>query len=402
MKLTIAFLLVATASIASASTSIQLGSLRERTDDLEKDSNDGSNASTTTAATTSTMKKLRVRQLQGKQKKAGKPKKRKKGKSSKSTVDYWKMADLHASAKPYAIGHRGFGATKDSGGVLGGIPSENTIDSVLAAFDIGASVVEIDVVLTADGNVFVDHNDYLADFSCINQMTTDDLKQVLPESTTLFKLLKKVRHYARGGNTDQDPSGLVIIEVKTPSPLCDPNDDTEEELMKAVVSDIQKARMTEQVEIDSFSPALLVLANSLAPEIPRGLLMGAIQFLTPEQVEAETGLKVTLIEKEDNLGLQWAEIGGLFRLPGYASLEQFVSTAANTTIVATTVSIDKLVLGQAGESGAGFVAGLQSQGFTVHGWTVQLTSEWIFLQQLGVDGIITDLLAEGIDLQAAN
>jgi len=381
MKLAIASLLVVTASIASASSSRPSGSLRERTDNLEKVSN-------------------RVRHLFRHE--ARKTRSKKRGKSSKATVDYWKMADLRESANPYAIGHRGFGATDDSG-VLDGIPTENTIDSVLAAFDVGARVVEIDVVLTADGNAFVDHDDFLADFSCINQMTTDDLKQVLPESTTLFELLKIVQPYARRRNIDADPSGLVIIDVKTPSPLCDPNDDTEEELMKAVVYDIQKARMTEQVEIQSYSPVLLVLAHSLAPEILRALLLNAIQFLTPEQTEDATGLSVTLIEKGDNPDIQWAEIGQLFRLPGYASFEQFVFTAA-TTVVATTVSIDKLFLGQAEQtvtgSGAGIVAGLQSQGFTVHGWTAQSTDEWLFLQQLGVDGIFTDLVAEGIDLQA--
>ena len=173
--------------------------------------------------------------------------------------------------------------------------------------------------------------------------------------------------------------------------------------MKAVVYDIQKARMTEQVEIQSYSPVLLVLAHSLAPEIPRTLLLNAIQFLTPEQTEEATGLSVTLIQKGDNPDIQWAEIGQVFRLPGYASFEQFVFTAA-TTVVATTVSIDKVVLYQAEQtvtgSGAGIVAGLQSQGFTVHGWTTPSTDEWCFLQQLGIDGIITNLVAEGIDRQA--
>ena len=144
----------------------------------------------------------------------------------------------------------------------------------------GASVVEVDVVLTA----FVDHDDYLEDFTCINQMTTEELKEVLPESTTLFKLLQRVESYTHRNDIDAKPSGLVLIEVKTPSPLCDPEDETEEALMTAVISDIKKANMEEQVEISSFSPALLMIAKDCAPAIPRSLLMSAIQFLpTPHK-----------------------------------------------------------------------------------------------------------------------
>ena len=68
------------------------------------------------------------------------------------------------------------------------------------------------------------------------------------------------------------------------------------------------------------------------------------------------------------------------------------------------MSIDKLFLGQAEQTvtgfGAGIVAGLQSQGFTAHGWTAQSTDVWLFLEQLGVDGISTNLVVESIDLQA--
>jgi len=53
-----------------------------------------------------------------------------------------------------------------------------------------------------------------------------------------------------------------------------------------------------------------------------------LQLLTPAQVERVTGLPVTIMtNKKNSLGLQWAEIGQVFRLPGYSSPQQFLATA---------------------------------------------------------------------------
>ena len=82
MKLIIASLLVAIASIASAASSILLGSPHERTDNIEKGSIDGSDV------TAAAMKKNRVRHLEGKASKSGLgllAKSAKEGKTSKST-----------------------------------------------------------------------------------------------------------------------------------------------------------------------------------------------------------------------------------------------------------------------------------------------------------------------------
>ena len=117
---------------------------------------------------------------------------------------------------------------------------------------------------------------------------------------------------------------------------------------------------------------------------------------------ALTGLEVTRIDKENDVGLQWAETGLFYRLPAY-TFPQYVASAA--TAGATTVSLDKLYLGLAEElsegSAADIVAGLRDQGFVVHGWTVQSTAEWLFLKSIGVDGIFTDLVEEGIAMQTS-
>ena len=86
--------------------------------------------------------------------------------------------------------------------------------------------------------------------------------------------------------------------------------------MSAAVSEVRKTNMTDKVIFDSFSPALLYLAAQAAPGIPRELDISGLQLLTPAQIEAITGLPVTIINKNISLGLTWAEIGQVFRLPG--------------------------------------------------------------------------------------
>src|SRR5260370_24547848 len=90
--------------------------------------------------------------------------------------------------------------------------------------------------------------------------------------------------------------------------------------------------MADQVIFDSFSPALLYLAAQTAPEIPRELDLSGLQLLSPAQIQAITGLPVTIINNKNSLGLTWAEIGPVFRLPGYASPQQFLATGMATRV----------------------------------------------------------------------
>ena len=89
-----------------------------------------------------------------------------------------------------------------------------------------------------------------------------------------------------------------MVELKTFSPLCDPTDGLEQAVVSAAVREIRNAQMTRQVFFDSFSPALLLLASQIAPEIPRELDLSGLQLLTPEQVTAITGLPVKIAVEE--------------------------------------------------------------------------------------------------------
>lgn len=317
--------------------------------------------------------------------------------ASQSRADQrWVIEDLLAVPTPFAIGHRG------SGSNLGEDPDrplENTRASVREAFKDGIHAVEVDVQITADGQVVGFHDDFLSDLSCINGMTFQELKAEIPEVSLLKHILNRARAFSHSGG-DYGPSGLMIVEMKAPSPLCDPDDVTEYEYVAAVVDMIQNRNMEEQVLLESFSPTLLAIAADLAPEIERELAVNILQFLTPEEVEAATGLPVTIIAKND-FGLQWAEIGQFFRLPGYVSIEHFLGISL--AVGSRAVSIDFLILAQAEltvpGSGTAIVDAFHSFGLPVMVYTLNTADEWFFVEAMGVDGIFTDDIPLGLALQ---
>lgn len=306
----------------------------------------------------------------------------------------WATVDdlLDLEVAPFAIAHRGFGEN------LGEDPSrpiENTLRAVRAGFKAGVSVVEVDVQLTRDGHVAVFHDDFLPDFTCLNQLTLAELHDRLPEVPTLDAVLKQARHFNhRGGEL----SGLVIVELKAAAPFCDPHDTQEKAIVSAVTGVIRHAKMTDEVMLTSFSPALLHLAARKAPEVTRILSISGLQFLTAPEIEDLlcSGLPcVTLIHKHPDFGLQWAEIGSLFRLPGYRSIAEVLSTAAVTR--ARVVEADLFFLTGAG---APFVNLLHGFGLKVFGFTANNAAEWFFLQSLGLDGIYTNDVPFGVENQA--
>lgn len=296
---------------------------------------------------------------------------------------------LELRVRPFAIGHHGFG---DNQGEDPSRPIENTVPSVRQAFRAGISVVEVDVQLTRDDEVAVFHDDFLSDFTCLNQLTFEQLRHRLP----FVPRLEAVLHGARKFNEASGPlRGLVIVELKAAAPLCDPDDTHEQAIVAAVSRVIRRMGMTHQVAFTSFSPALLELASQQAPEIARDLAISGLQFLTAPEVEALLGYPVTVINKKLDLGLQWAEIGPIFRLPGYRSVDEVLATAV--AVRARLVEADLFFLQSAG---APFVDTLHAFGLKALGFTATNPAEWFFLQSLGLDGIYTDDIPFGVEHQA--
>ena len=302
---------------------------------------------------------------------------------------------LELDVRPFAIAHRGFG---DNLGEDPSRPIENTVAAVRKGFMAGASVVEVDVQLTRDGEVAVFHNDFLPDFTCLNRLTLSELQARLPFVPSLQAVLNQARQF----NQELGPlRGLVIVELKASAPLCDPDDTQERAIVSAVTRVIRRMGMTSQVVLTSFSPALLFLVAGEAPEIVRNLTITGLQFLTAPEIEAllcqlqHVCFPVTAIDKRLALGLQWAEVGPVFRLPGYGSVDEVFATAV--AVRARIVEADLFFLQAAG---APFVEALHAFGLKALGFTATNPAQWFFLESLGVDGIYTDDVPFGVAHQA--
>lgn len=296
---------------------------------------------------------------------------------------------LDLGVRPFAVAHRGFG---DNLGEDPSRPIENTLAAVWAGFTAGASVVEVDVQLTRDHQVVVFHDDFLPDFTCLNRLTLEQLRARLPFVPTLEAVLQQARVFNQASGPLR---GLVIVELKAPAPLCDPGDHQEHALVAKVTGVVRRLHMERQVMFASFSPALLYLAATEAPGIVRILSVSGLQFLTAAEIEAQLGLPVTLIDKRLDLGLQWAEIGPVFRLPGYRSVGEVFATAGVTGVRAVEADLFFLV-----SAGAPFVEALHAFGLKALGFTATNAAEWFFLQSLGLDGIYTNDVPFGVEHQA--
>lgn len=301
-----------------------------------------------------------------------------------ATVDL--LLDLQV--RPFAIAHRGFGET------LPGHrrPIENTVAAVRKGFKAGASVVEVDVQLTRDGRAAAFHHDVLPDATCLNALTLAELQARLPHVPTLEAVLEEA---ARFNQASGPLRGIVIVELKAAAPLCDPDDTQERAIVAAATRAIRETRMVGQVMLTSFSPALLYLAWRHAPEITRILAVSGLQFLDERAIEERLQTEVTLIDKRLDLGLQWAELGSGFRLPGYESVEQLVETARRTGV--RVIEADRLLLDPAGRT---LVPTLQALGLKVFGFTANSREDWRVLESLGVDGIYTNDVRQGVKMQA--
>ncbi len=305
---------------------------------------------------------------------------------------------LQSETLPFAIGHRGYG---ENLGEDPEAPIENTVPSVRRAYREGIQIIEVDVVMTKDRRIVALHDDYLEDFTCVNTLNFRDLKKRLDQVSSLKRILQTAHSFSLRRADDDRPSGQVIIELKTPSPLCDPDDTTVPELVKGVIKDVKHIKMEKRVLLESFSPEILSLAKAQAPQIPTMLTLSGLQLLSPEEIEAITGLEVNLIDKDAGFGLQWAEIGLFFRLPGYFDAGEYVWALMQTQSRAA--SLESVFLAQAEETFPGsaslFIDQLHQLGLSALVYTVDTAPEWLFFSSLGADGIYTNDIPMGLMLE---
>ena len=305
---------------------------------------------------------------------------------------------LGLGVAPLAIAHRGMGANLGEDPTR---PIENSLAAIRGGFETGASVVELDLQITGDGEIVAWHDDFLEDFTCLNTLTRRELDRRAAHIPSLQAVLQTALRYNR-----RNPgrlSGLLTVDLKPPSPLCDPGDRNEAAIVEAVVRIIRQMGATDLVYFNSMSPVMLSLARDLAPEIPRQLTLLFLQLLSPEEVEAALGLPVVEIDKNPDFGLRWAEIGPIHRLPGYDSPMQAIQTAH--AVGARIISLDLLLLGYLEQSnpgsGAALVQGTKATGLRVFSGDVATEEDWWLGAALGAEALYADDVPLAVSLQPA-
>jgi glycerophosphoryl diester phosphodiesterase len=167
---------------------------------------------------------------------------------------------------PLVIAHRGDSAHRP----------ENTLASFASALELGATVVELDVQLTADGHVVVLHDPTLDRTTTgrgdVRRMTLAEVRAVsagYPERfgtayagervPTLAEALGLLRGRAR-----------ALVEIKTESGT----DDAQGGIEARVAEEVRRADMAGEAALISFDQRAVVRLRELAPDVTRGRLFG--------------------------------------------------------------------------------------------------------------------------------
>lgn len=271
-----------------------------------------------------------------------------------------------------------------------GLAPENTLAAFDNAIDLGVTTLELDIGLTADGVVVISHDtslnpDHTRDASgarlaprsgasirslTLAQLQTYDVGRLNPSSNygkqfalqqprdgeripTLASLFERVQ--TRGAN-----AATVRFNIET---KIDPNKPGEtaapEPMVRALLAEIDKAKMAGRVTVQSFDWRTLALVGQLAPQLPRAYLT------TPR----------TLQDPRWTAGLA---------LSNFASVPQMVKAASANGAGPVIWSPAYADLSPA------VIKEAQKLGMTVLPWTVNQRADMQRLMDWGADGIITD------------
>ncbi len=185
----------------------------------------------------------------------------------------WKPRDisyLYRGRKlPIVCGHRG----------AAGLAPENTLTAFKEAQRVGAGAVEFDVMLTADGQVVVFHDQDLSERLLkrgrVSQLTLEQLRRLV--STDLYFAYRRPLSELKAWNSTvptlsevfqfyrKYPQVILNVELKT-------KEVRGRGLEEKVASEIRRFNYEKRVLISSFNPFALWRIRKAAPELARALL----------------------------------------------------------------------------------------------------------------------------------
>lgn len=188
---------------------------------------------------------------------------------------------LELGTRPRVIAHRGFS----------GHAPENTMAAFRAAIELGADMMELDVLLSRDGEVVVIHDETL-------ERTTDGEGRVADFDLSELRRLDAGSWYAERFRGEHIPTleevlelanGQILlnVEIKTEAVTDEARGGIEEKVLDL----IRRHEMNERVLLSSFDPRALAHSRQLDPGIPTASLYNRDlhRQLSPTQVMAEVG-----------------------------------------------------------------------------------------------------------------
>jgi len=221
------------------------------------------------------------------------------------------VRDHIASLAPAAnLGHRGTGPTRS-----GNPYPENSILAFLAAVNEGGDGVELDAVLTSDGQVVVMHDDTLDRTTtctgCVSAMTFDEVRgcflldgngeatdQVPPDLLEVYAALS--------------PNRLVNIELKTYGQGCATAETAPELLVRKVLDEVIALDVARRTLFSSFDESVVGLVKTLEPSFysalvssnPDQALVDRALDLHQDAIHPNTSITEATVQSALDAGLQ--------------------------------------------------------------------------------------------------
>lgn len=264
---------------------------------------------------------------------------------------------FHAKAKGVEVnieiqGHRG----------TRGLYPENTIPSFRSAIQSGADVLEMDLGVTKDGVVVVNHDPYLNPEICLNPDGSKISNRIFINTLTLMELKKydcgTLKHPRFPRQTPlpgtRIPTLTEVLELGVGNkvrfnietkvfPDHPEHTVAPDEFAKRVVEVCRKSGFLDRIILQSFDPRTIVAAKKLEPKLRTAIL---IEDPRLDMIEAARKYQAQIIS------------------PEYVLLD------------------------------AARVSQMHDAGFKVIPWTVNESQDWEKMLAFKVDGIITDYPAD--------
>ena len=254
-----------------------------------------------------------------------------------------------------------------------------------AALDAGITGIEIDVRLTADGQVVVWHDPVLLPEKCrstqgelvgarIDELTLDQLRTVDVGSQTLPEFAGQ--RAAPGARIATLAEVIAVGEHHSPHPWwtievkLDPTDPRQvgrrERLVEATLAEVHEAGVSGRCFLHSFDWAVLDLARDLDPGVLRSALTQARHF----SVSSPWTGSIDPAEHAEDVVAGAAAIGASVVSPDFALVDADLVRRAHALDIA------------------------------VLAWTVNEPNDLRRMLELGVDGIVTDFPDRAVELLA--